>query len=115
MVMFQWVPFRVGLERNETADKPAKKGTTLHGKETPLRADTLKKLLNHKIVTKYEQEADELAATKRWERYPQNLGRIQRQTSEGSGSKFQTQDRTNCLAAHLRKIRIYECSECTIC
>jgi hypothetical protein len=44
MVMFQWVPFRVRLEGNETADKQNKKGTTLHGKETPLQTDTLKKL-----------------------------------------------------------------------
>jgi head-tail adaptor len=34
--------------------------------ETPLQADTLKKLLNRKIATKYKQEADELAATKKW-------------------------------------------------
>ena len=66
MVIFQWVPFCVRLEGNEIADKLAKRGTTSHGKETRLQADTLKKLLNRKIATKYKLEADELAATKKW-------------------------------------------------
>jgi len=62
----QCVPSHVGLQSNETADKLAKKGTTSQGKESPLQADSLKKLLNCKIATKYKQEADELAATKKW-------------------------------------------------
>ena len=66
IVLFQWVPSHVGLEGNEIADKLAKKGTTLHTKETPLQADSLKKLLNHKIAVKYKEEADELTATKKW-------------------------------------------------
>jgi hypothetical protein len=64
--IFQWVPSHVGLEGSEIADKLAKKGTTLHTKETPSQADSLKKLLNCKIATKYKQEADQLAATKKW-------------------------------------------------
>jgi len=61
-----WVPSHVGLEGNEIADKLHKKGTALHTKETPSQADTLKELSNHKIDTKYKQEADELATTKKW-------------------------------------------------
>jgi len=37
------------------ADKLAKKGTTSHTIETPSQADSLRKLLNHKIATKYKQ------------------------------------------------------------
>ena len=49
---------------NEIADKLAKRGITLHSKETLLQDDTLKKLLNRKMAEKYKQEANELAATK---------------------------------------------------
>jgi hypothetical protein len=66
MVIFQRVPSHVRLEGNKTADKLAKQETTLHTKETPLHADTPKKLLNYKMATKYKQEADKLAATKKW-------------------------------------------------
>ena len=66
IVIFQWVPSLVGLKGNKTADKLVKKGTTLHTIETPLQTDTLKNLLNHKIAKKYKQEANELAATKKW-------------------------------------------------
>ena len=42
-------------------------GTTLHAKESPLQADSLKKNLLHcKVATKYKQEANELVATKIW-------------------------------------------------
>ena len=53
------------MASNEIADKLAKKGTTLHTKETTLQTDTFKKLLNHKIAKKYKWEANELAATKK--------------------------------------------------
>ena len=51
---------------DEKADKVAKKGTTLHTTETPLQAETLKKLLNLKIAKKYRLKADDMAATKKW-------------------------------------------------
>jgi len=38
------------------ADKLAKKGTTLHSKETSLQADTLKKHLNCNIAMKYNKK-----------------------------------------------------------
>jgi len=66
IVIFQWVPFHVGLEGNKIAEKLAKNGTTLHTKETSLRANTLKKLRNCKIATKYNQETNKLAITKKW-------------------------------------------------
>ena len=65
IVIFQWVPPRVGLKGNKIADKLAKKGTTLHAKESPLQSHC-KKLLNCKTATKCKQEADKLAATKKW-------------------------------------------------
>jgi hypothetical protein len=65
MVTFWWVPSRVRLEGNEIADKLAKKGITLHAKQTPLQADTLNKLLNRKMATKHKQETDKLSATRK--------------------------------------------------
>jgi hypothetical protein len=59
-------PSHGGLEGNEIADKLAKKGTKLHTKETSLQAESEKKLLNHKIATKYKQEADKLATIRKW-------------------------------------------------
>ena len=64
--IFQSVPSHVGLEGNEIADKLDKKGTTLHTEETHTQVDSLKNLFNRKIATQYKQEADELAATKKW-------------------------------------------------
>ena len=66
IVIFQWVPSHVGLEGNKITDKLLKNGTTLHTEETPLQANTLKKLRNRKIAMKYNQETDKLAATKTW-------------------------------------------------
>jgi ribonuclease HI len=43
IIIFQWVSSHVGLEGSETADKLAKEDTTLHTKETPSQADSLKK------------------------------------------------------------------------
>jgi hypothetical protein len=61
------MPSHAGLEGNEIANKLAKKDTTLHTAETLTQADSLKKkLLNRKIATKYKQEADKLATTKKW-------------------------------------------------
>jgi len=39
---------------------------TLHTKGTPLQPEALTKLVNLKIAMKYKQEADELAATKKY-------------------------------------------------
>ena len=80
IVIFQWVSSHVGLEGNEMAHKLVIYGTTLYSKETTSQADSLKILLNHRIAMKYKQEADKLATTKKMERYPQNLSRIQRVT-----------------------------------
>jgi hypothetical protein len=63
---YLWILSDVGLEGNEIADNLAKMGTMLRIKEMPPHADTLKKLLNGKIATEYIQEADDLAATKKW-------------------------------------------------
>jgi hypothetical protein len=51
---------------------------------------------------------------KEMERYPQNLGRVQRQTKEEMVANFRLADHDS-LAAQLRKIGIHELSECIIC
>jgi hypothetical protein len=42
---------------------------------------------NRKIVTRYKQEGDELAAKKKW-RDIHKMDRVQKQTYEGSRGKF---------------------------
>ena len=54
IVIFQWVPSHVGLEGNTTADKLVKKGTTLHIKETPLPADSVKKKKTLAVQNSYK-------------------------------------------------------------
>jgi len=65
IVIFQWISSHYGLEGIKIADKLAKNGTTLHTKETPLQANTLIKLRNRKIATKYNHETNKLATTKK--------------------------------------------------
>jgi hypothetical protein len=116
-VIFQWVPSRVGIEGNEIADKLAKKGTTLHAKESPLLANSLKKkkLLNCKVATKYKHEADELAATKTWRDIHKIWAEYKGKPRTEAVANFRLKTGHNCLAAHLRKNGIYESSGCTIC
>ena len=56
IVTCQCVPSCVRLEGNKVAEKLANKGSTLHSKEIPSQADSLKKLLNQKITMKYNKK-----------------------------------------------------------
>ena len=115
-VSIQWVPSHVGLEGNETADKLAKKGTTLHTKETPLQAESLKELLNCKIATKYKQEAEKLAHNnKKWRDVHKIWAEDSSKPRKEVVVNFRLKTGHDCLATHLRKAGIYESSECTIC
>ena len=100
---------------NKTADKLAKKGTTLHTKEIPSQADTLKKLLNCKIAKKYKQEANELAATKKCRDIHKIWAEYKGEARMEAVANFRLKTGHDCLGAHLRKTGIYESSECTIC
>jgi len=115
MVIFQWVPSHVGLEGNVIADKLARKGTTLHTKETPSQADSMKKLLNHKIATKYKQEADALAITKKWRDFHKTWAEYKGKPRKKAVANFGLKTGHDSFAAHLKKIGIYVASECTIC
>jgi hypothetical protein len=112
IVIFKWVPSHVGLK---IADKLAKIGTTLHNTETRVQADTLKKFLNRKIATKYEQEADKLAAAKKWREIHKIWAKYKGKPRKEMVANFRLKTGHDCLATHLRKIGIYECSEYTIC
>jgi hypothetical protein len=114
IVTFQWLLSHVGLEGNEIAEKLANKGTTLHTIETPLQADTLKDLLNHKIATKYKQ-VDELSATKKWRVIHKIWVEYKGKPIKEAAANFRHMTKHYCLAAHLRKFGVYESSECTIC
>jgi hypothetical protein len=87
---------------------------TSHTKRTPLQADTLKKLLNRKIATKYKQ-ADELAATKNWRGIHKILAEYTGKPRKEVVSNFRLQTWHDYLTARLRKTGTYESSECTIC
>jgi len=83
-------------------DKLAKEGTTLHTKETPTQADSLKKLLNHKIAKKYKQEADELAATKKWRDIHKIWAEYKGKPRKKAVANFRLKTGHDCLLAHLR-------------
>jgi len=101
--------------RQSDSRQLAKKGTALHTKETPSQADSLKKLLNRKIATKYKQEANQLATTKKWRGihifWAEHKGKPRKEVA----SNFRLKTGDDCLAAHLRKTGVYESSECTVC
>jgi len=103
------------MRSKEIADKLTKKGTILHTKGTPLQADSLEKLLNQKIATWYKQEADELAATKKWRDIHKIWAEYKGRTRKEAVANFRLKTGHDCLEDHLRKIGIYESSECTIC
>ena len=111
--IFHWVPSHIGLEGKEIADKLAKKGTALHTKETHTQADALRKLVNHKITTKYKQEANELDATKKWTDIYKSWLEYKGKPRKYVVANFRLKTGRDCLEDHLRKIGVYESSECT--
>jgi ribonuclease HI len=52
-VVFQWVPSRVGIHDNETADLLTKKGATLQNKHTSPNFETIKRLIKQKPQEKF--------------------------------------------------------------
>ena len=52
-VAFQRVPAHVGIHGNETADLLARKGTTLHSKQTPPNFETIKRLIKEKTQKQF--------------------------------------------------------------
>ena len=71
--------------------------------------------MNHKIATKYKQEANELAATKKWRDIHKILAEYKGKPRKEAVANFRLTTGHDCLAAHLRKIGIYASSECTLC
>jgi len=70
--------------------------------------------LNSKIATKYKQEADELAATKKWRDIHKIWAEYKDKLRKEVVANFRLKKGHECLATHLKKIGIYESSECTI-
>ena len=94
--------------------KWAKNSTTLHTKETPTQADSLKKLLNHKIAIKYTQEAAELATTKKWTDIHKIWAEYKGKPRKKAVANFRHKTGHDCTAAHSRKNGICESIECVI-
>jgi hypothetical protein len=63
----------------------------------------------------YKQEADELVATKKWRGIHKIWAEYKGKCRKETEVNFRLKIGNDCLAAHLRKIGIYESSECTIC
>ena len=78
------------------------------GRRTPTQAGSLKKLLNRKIVTKYEQEADELAATKKWRYIHKIWAEYKDKPRKEAVANFRLKTGHYCPAANLRKTGRYE-------
>ena len=89
--------------RRQQDSKLTKKGTTLHTIETPLQTDTLVKLLNRKMATRYKQEDDEQAATKKWRDIHKIRAEYKGKPQKEAVANFRLKTGLDCLAAHLRK------------
>jgi len=77
--------------------------------------DSLKNLLNRKIAIKYKQEADELAATKKWRDIHNIWAAYKGKPRNELVANFRLKAGYECLTAHFRKTGINESRECTIC
>jgi hypothetical protein len=64
--------------------------------------------LNHKIATKYKQEANKLAATKKWRNIHKIWAEYKDKPRKEVVVNFRLKRGHDCLAAHLSKIGIYE-------
>jgi hypothetical protein len=71
--------------------------------------------LNRKTAKEYKQEADELAATKKWRDIHKIWAAYKGKPRKEAGAYIRLKTGYDCLAAHFRKICIHEPSECTIC
>jgi len=64
---------------------------------------------------KYNQETNKTATTKKWRDIDKILAEYKGKTKKEVVANFRFKTGRDCLAAHLQKIGIYECSESTIC
>ena len=71
--------------------------------------------MNHKIDTKFKQEANKLTATKKQRDIHKIWAEYEGKPRKEAVANFRLKTGHECLAAHLRKNGIYESSECTIC
>ena len=71
--------------------------------------------MNRKRTTKYIQEADELATTKKWRESHKIRAEYKDKPRMEVVANFRLKTGHECLAAHLRNIGIYEFSDGTIC
>jgi len=65
--------------------------------------------LNRKIATKYEQEAEELAATKKWRDIQKIWAEYKSKPRKEAIANFRLKTGHDGLAANLRKIGVYDC------
>ena len=63
--------------------------------------------MNHKIATKYKQEADALTVTKKWRDFHKTLAEYKGKTRKEAVSNFGLKTGHDSFAAHLRKNGIY--------
>jgi len=101
--------------RQQDGRQTSQKGSTFHCKESSLQVDTLKKHLNCNIAMKYKQEADKLAATKKWRDIHKIWAEYKGKPMKEAVANIRLKTNHDCLGAHLRKIGIYESTECAIC
>jgi len=68
----------------------------------------VKKLLNRRIAKKYKQEADELVATQKWRDIHKIWAQYKGKPRKKAEANFRFKTGHDCLAAHFRKIGIYD-------
>jgi hypothetical protein len=105
----------VGIHGNKTADLLAKKGTTLHSKQTPLNSETIKRIIKEKTQKQFFQDTTASSRETQWHNikftWENNKNKARRQAV----ANFRLNTCHDCLAAHLHRINIFGRKYCTIC
>jgi hypothetical protein len=113
-VFFQWVPSHVGIYGNEKADLLAKKGTSLHIKQTLPNHETIKRLIKGKTQEKCLQEAKASSRETQWHNIKATWEHNKNKPRRQAVANFRLNTGHDCLAAHLYRIKIFSHSQCTI-
>ena len=114
-VAFQWVPAHVGIHGNETADLLAKKGTTLHSKQTPLNFETIKRRIKEKTQKQFLQDGTASSRETQWHNIKFTWENNKNKPRRQAVANFRLNTGHDCLAAHLHRIKIFSHKHCTIC
>ena len=92
-----------------------KNGTTLQNTQTPLKFETIKRLIKQKKEEKFSHEAIALSSKTQWQNIKAKWEDNKNKPRKQAVANFWLNTGHDCLAAHLYRIKIFSCNYCTIC